>query len=92
MLCGAHSAAKLLHRWITPALDALYAHCCCGWRTRTPAMEPRKMMEPGVLWWIMERAQAAETSWDLSEHVFSSVFRNEDVESYGKRRCLRAFA
>jgi hypothetical protein len=30
--------------------------------------------------------------WDLSEHVFSSVVRNEDVESYGKRRCLRAFA
>ena len=39
----------------------LYAHCCCGCKTRRPAMDERKTMEPPVRLAIMWRAQAWET-------------------------------
>ncbi|KAH3688060.1 hypothetical protein WICPIJ_000953 [Wickerhamomyces pijperi] len=48
MLYGAHSQASDLVKWITPALEALYANCGCGWLTMTPDMEPIKMIEPGL--------------------------------------------
>ena len=42
----AHSIASDFVSWITPALDALYAHCGCGTFTMWPDMDAVLMIEP----------------------------------------------
>jgi len=50
---SAHSAARVVVSWRTPALDTEYADWCKGKRTCREATEATRRIEPGVCWAII---------------------------------------